>query len=48
MVGHQYPPPDGDLCRGAVLGQKIAIQRIVGIDKKRLRAAVATLRDVVG
>lgn len=48
MVGHQHPPPNRDLRRGAVLDQKIAIQRIVGIVEKSLRTAVATLRDVVG
>lgn len=48
MVGHQHPGPDLYSSRRAMLGKQLARERIGRVFEEGLRAAVATLRDVVG
>jgi hypothetical protein len=47
VIGHQHPAPDLEFRRTAGFRQEVAVRRIVGIAKERLRSAVAALRDVM-
>ena len=47
MVGHQDPGPYLHRRGAGVLQQQIAIERVVILGEESLRAAVATLRDMV-
>ena len=47
MIGHQHPGPDLDSGGATRLGQQSPVQRIVVLAEKHLRAAIATLSDVV-
>ena len=47
MVRHQAPGPHLDPGRAAMLGEQIAIKRIVGIAEEGARTAIAALGDMV-
>jgi|UPI000562B63A hypothetical protein len=47
MVGHQHPAPDLYASGATMMGQEIAIERIVIIAKEGLRPPVAALGDVM-
>ena len=47
VVRHQTPSPHLDPGGTAIVGEQVAIKRIVGIAKERARSAVATLGDMV-
>jgi hypothetical protein len=47
MIGHQDPRPDFDIRGAAGLGQQIAIERVIGLAEKCLRAPIAALGHVV-
>jgi hypothetical protein len=47
VVRHQAPGPHGDVSGAAMLGQQVAVERVVRIGKEGAGAAVAALGDVV-
>ena len=47
MVRHQAPGPDVDIGRAAILGEQVAIERIIVVAKERARATIAALGDMV-
>ena len=47
VVRHQAPGPHLDGRRAAMWGERIAMERIVGIVEEGPRAAIAALRDMV-
>ena len=47
VVGHQAPGPHGDIGGVAMLGEQIAVERIIVVAEESARAAVAALGDVV-
>ena len=47
VVRHQAPGPHLDLGGTAILGEQVAIKRIVGVAEEGARAAVAALGDMV-
>ena len=47
VVRHQAPGPHRDVGGAAVLGEQVAIERIVGVGEESARTAVAALGDVV-
>ena len=47
VVRHQAPGPHLDPGRAAILGEQVAVERIVVVAEERARAAVATLGDMV-
>ena len=48
MVRHQAPGPHLDGGGPAILGEQVAIERIVAVAEEGPRAAVAALGDMVG
>ena len=47
VIGHQAPRPYLHLRGAAVLGEQIAIKRVIGVAEEGARAAVAALGDMV-
>ena len=47
VIGHQAPGPDFDLGRAAILGQEIAIERVVVVIEERPRPPIAALRHMM-
>ena len=47
LIGHQHPRPDCNAISRTVGFEQIAIKRIIIGGQKRLRAVIATLRDMV-
>ena len=47
VVRHQAPGPHLDFGRAAILGEQVAVKRIVGVAKEGTRAAIAALGDMV-
>lgn len=47
VIGHQAPIPHGDVRRAAMLGEQVAIERVIGVGEEGARAAVAALGDVM-
>jgi hypothetical protein len=48
MAGHQAPRQHFDAAFAAMLRQKIAVERIIGVAEEGARAAIAALGDKVG
>ncbi len=47
MIGHQHPAPHPHAVHGAMMGQKIAIGRVIGVRKESLLPPVAALGHMV-
>jgi hypothetical protein len=47
VVRHQAPGPNLDPGRAAILGEQVAIKRIVGLAEEGARTAIAALGDMV-
>jgi hypothetical protein len=43
MVRHQAPRPHLDPGRAAIVGEQVAVKRVIGVVEERAGAAVATL-----
>ena len=47
MIGHQHPRPDRNAISRAMGFEGVTIKRIIIGGEKRLRAAIAALRDMI-